>query len=201
MDNLNKARNLLESGNYTCVVCKEDTVYTTSQRGVAPLLNWLEEGTDLRGFSAADRVVGRGAAFLYCLLGVREVYARVMSRPAAEVLHSYGIPAEADTFVEGIINCDRSGLLYTSIPQNGNWSARVDGQEVPITLIGDAMVGVHLTEGSHTVSFRYHNPAFSLGWKVSLACMAVFALLVQAVYKPDWKLLLKVQKHHGRFEK
>lgn len=107
MDNLNKARNLLESGNYTCVVCKEDTVYTTSQRGVAPLLNWLEEGTDLRGFSAADRVVGRGAAFLYCLLGVREVYARVMSRPAAEVLHSYGIPAEADTFVEGIIN--RSG--------------------------------------------------------------------------------------------
>ena len=106
-----------------------------------------------------------------------------------------------NTFVEGIINCDRDGLLYTSIPQNGNWSARVDGQEVPITLIGDAMVGVHLTEGSHTVSFRYHNPAFSLGWKVSLACMAVFALLVQAVYKPDWKLLLKVQKHHGRFEK
>ena len=106
-----------------------------------------------------------------------------------------------NAFVEGIINCDRDGLLYTSIPQNGNWSARVDGQEVPITLIGDAMVGVRLTEGSHTVSFRYHNPAFSLGWKVSLACMAVFALLVQAVYKPDWKLLLKVQKHHGRFEK
>ena len=99
-----KARDLLEAGDYTCVVCKEDTLYTTQQRGVAPLLNWLEEGTDLSGFSAADRVVGRGAAFLYCLLGVKEVHARVMSHPAAEVLKAYGIAAGADTFVEGIIN-------------------------------------------------------------------------------------------------
>ena len=104
MGNLKKARNLLESGNYTCVVCKEDTVYTTTQRGVAPLLNWLETGADLSGFSAADRVVGRGAAFLYCLLGVKEVHARVMSNPAAEVLKNHGIQFSADAFVPGIIN-------------------------------------------------------------------------------------------------
>ena len=104
MDNLQKARDLLESGNYTCVVCKEDSVYTTTQRGVAPLLNWLEAGTDLSGFSAADRVVGRGAAFLYCLLSVKEVHARVMSHPALEVLQAHGIAASADTYVPGIIN-------------------------------------------------------------------------------------------------
>lgn len=104
MDNLQKARSLLESGNYTCVVCKEDSVYTTTQRGVAPLLNWLEDRVDLRDFSAADRVVGRGAAFLYCLLGVKEVHARVMSNPAVEVLRAYGISASADTYVDGIIN-------------------------------------------------------------------------------------------------
>ena len=68
--NLLKARDLLLAGNYTCVVCREDTLYTTTHRGVAPLLNWLDDGTDLEGFSAADRVVGRGAAFLYCLLKV-----------------------------------------------------------------------------------------------------------------------------------
>lgn len=104
MDDMLKARRLLESGNYTCVVCKEDTLYTTSHRGVEPLLDWLDSGIDLAGFSAADRVVGRGAAFLYCLLGVKEVHARVMSHPAAEVLHAYGIKASADTFVGGIIN-------------------------------------------------------------------------------------------------
>ena len=104
MNHLITAWNLLESGNYTCVVCKEDTIYTTTHRGVAPLLNWLDEGTDLTGFSAADRVVGRGAAFLYCLLGIKEVRARVMSYPAMEVLRAYGIRAEADTFVDNIIN-------------------------------------------------------------------------------------------------
>lgn len=102
--NLLKARELLESGNYTCVVCREDLVYTTTARGVAPLLQWLDSGLDLSGFSAADRVVGRGAAFLYCLLGVREVYARVMSQPAARVLQAHGIGAQADTFADGIIN-------------------------------------------------------------------------------------------------
>ena len=66
--------------------------------------NLLESGLDLTGFSAADRVVGRGAAFLYCLLGVREVSARVMSHPAAEVLQEHGIEAQADEFVDGIIN-------------------------------------------------------------------------------------------------
>lgn len=105
--NLNKALQLLNDGDYTCVVCREDTVYTTTQRGVAPLLSWLDSQTDLTGFSAADRVVGRGAAFLYCLLGVRAVYARVMSLPAAEVLRAHHIHAAAETFVEGIIN--RSG--------------------------------------------------------------------------------------------
>lgn len=109
MENLQKARRLLESGNFTCVVCRGDSVCTTSQRGVAPLLSWLDNGTDLSGFSAADRVVGRGAAFLYCLLGVTEVYARVMSLPAAEVLRSYGIAASADTFVDGIINREGTG--------------------------------------------------------------------------------------------
>lgn len=102
--NLVKARDFLQSGNYTCVVCREETVYTTICRGVAPLLNWLDDGTDLAGFSAADRVVGRGAAFLYCLLNVKAVYARVMSRPAAEVLKAYNIETYADTFVDGIIN-------------------------------------------------------------------------------------------------
>ena len=101
---LKKARELLETGEYTCVLRLNDAVYTATERGVKPLLNWLDSGLDLQDFSAADRVVGRATAFLYCLLGVKEVYARVMSRPAAEVLQAAGIAAEAGQLVEGIIN-------------------------------------------------------------------------------------------------
>ena len=94
------------------------------------------------------------------------------------------------TRVEGIIDCDRNGLLYTSIPQNGNWSVKVDGAPAEIRLVGECMVAVELTEGVHTVSLTYRNGAFALGWKVSLICTAIFLLLVQLVYKPDWKTMI-----------
>ena len=55
-----KARDLLESGDYTCVLQKGEVSYTSKERGVKPLFDWLESSVDLRGFSAADRVVGKG---------------------------------------------------------------------------------------------------------------------------------------------
>lgn len=104
-----QARSLLETGAYTCVLCRNADVYTATERGVKPLLNWLDSGLDLKDFSAADRVVGRATAFLYCLLGVREVYAQVMSRPAADVLRAAGIAAEYSQLVDGIINRKGTG--------------------------------------------------------------------------------------------
>ncbi|MBQ2854750.1 MAG: YfhO family protein [Oscillospiraceae bacterium] len=105
-----------------------------------------------------------------------------------------------NTYVEGIINCNRDGLLYASIPQNGNWSITVDAEPAEITLVGDVMIGVELKEGSHTVAFRYRNDAFSLGWKISLGCLAVFLILVMAVYRPDWKNRGR-KPHTGKYAK
>ena len=97
------------------------------------------------------------------------------------------------TYVEGTIDCNRDGLLYTSIPQNGNWSAMVDGKSAEIVLVGDCMVAVELTEGMHTVNFNYENKAFSLGWKISAACILVFALLAFPSTMP--------KKKKGKYEK
>ncbi len=99
----------------------------------------------------------------------------------------------SNTHISGTIDCNRSGLLYTSIPQNGNWSVTVDGEEADIILVGNAMIGVPLTEGTHTVTFTYHNKAFSLGWKLSLSCCIIFLLISLIVYKPGRK--------KGKFEK
>ena len=103
-----------------------------------------------------------------------------------------------NTFVEGNIVCDRDGLLYASIPQNGNWSVYVDGQETEVKLVGNAMVAVELTEGAHTVTYKYHNVAFSLGWKVSLLCALLFAGLYVWYYKPQ---IPQMSMKHGKFEK
>jgi len=98
-----------------------------------------------------------------------------------------------NTHIEGTVNCDRDGVLYTSIPQDGNWTATVDGQPAQIVLIGDAMVGLLLSEGYHEISFTYQNKAFSLGWKISLGCLVVFIGLYLIVYRPKRK--------RGKYEK
>ena len=105
-----KARNILQSQNYTCVLCKEKALYATTLRGVKPLVQWLESGTDLQGFSAADKVVGKATAFLYCLLGVKEVYAQVMSEAAFDVLTENGILARYDQLAGHIINRKGDGI-------------------------------------------------------------------------------------------
>lgn len=84
------------------------------------------------------------------------------------------------TYMRGTIHCDRDGLLYTSIPQNGNWKAYVDGKEAEIVLVGDCMVSVMLTEGTHTVEFRYENRALKIGGLITLGCGVEFALIAIA---------------------
>ena len=89
----------------------------------------------------------------------------------------------SNTKVEGTINCNRDGLLYTSIPQNGSWHLTVDGEEVETVLVGDCMLAVQLSEGRHALCFTYENEAFSLGWKVSMICLLIFLAITVVVYR------------------
>lgn len=108
--NLTKAIEQLKSGAYTCVLCEGDTIYTSTERGVKPLLDWLDNGIDLKGFSAADKVVGKAAAFLYVLLGVKEVYSPVMSESAFYTFERNGIQPYCDKSVKNIINRAGTGF-------------------------------------------------------------------------------------------
>ena len=110
MEDLALAKEVFREGDYTCVACKNGRVYTTNLRGVRPLLNWLDEGVDLMGATVVDKVVGRGAAFLYRLLGVRCVYGGVMSVAAVKVLRAGGIEAQWGSLTEGIRNREHTGL-------------------------------------------------------------------------------------------
>lgn len=107
---LSRAKEELSAGGYTCVICRDSLTYHTTERGVRPLLNWLENGTDLSGGCAADKVVGKAAAMLYCLLKVKAIYAGVLSQPAKEVLDRHGVAVEYSKIVDAIENRTKTGL-------------------------------------------------------------------------------------------
>lgn len=110
MKELEITKQYLHSNNYTCVLYKDNKIYTSTQRGVKPLVKWLESDNDFKGCFAADKVIGKATAFLYILLGAKAVYTHVISKPALQVLNKHHIAVEYDDIVENIINRKGDGI-------------------------------------------------------------------------------------------
>ena len=101
--------NLIKNG-YTCVLCRGEENYSSTLRGVKPLIDFLESGRDFCGFFAADKTVGAGAAHLYALLGITELWANVISEEGKRVLEKNGITVFYETLVPYIINRAGDGV-------------------------------------------------------------------------------------------
>lgn len=110
MKDLDKAKNTLIGSTYTLVLCHGDDIFTSTDRGVAPLLKILDDKKDVSLYSAADKVIGNGAAFLYVILGIKNIYSGIISKPALNTLQSNGINIVYDTLVDNIVNRMKTGL-------------------------------------------------------------------------------------------
>lgn len=100
----------LRNGGYSLVLRQRGRIYTFTQRGVADLFD-LYTGSPclLAGADVADKVVGRGAAALMALAGIRSLHAGVASSPALALLRRAGVAAECEAEVPFIINRQGTG--------------------------------------------------------------------------------------------
>lgn len=103
-------KDLLTANGYTCVLSDGKQVFSSTERGVAPLICFIESGKAFNGFSAADKVVGKAAALLYALMGVTSLYAEVVSEGALTVCKSFNIAVEYGTLTQKIINRKGDGV-------------------------------------------------------------------------------------------
>ena len=102
MTDLQIAKNNL-SGHTICL-CKGGNCLYSESRGIAPMINFIDSGADLTGYSVADTVVGKAAALLFVKCGIKEVFAKTLSEKAKKVLESNGVYFEYDILTEKIIN-------------------------------------------------------------------------------------------------
>jgi hypothetical protein len=107
---LERAKALLDGGNYACVLINADIIYTSGKKGITFLMDLISAKTDLRGFSAADKVVGKAAAMLFALAGIGEVFSEVISESAIETLSKHGIGYSFKTRTADIINRADNGV-------------------------------------------------------------------------------------------
>lgn len=80
--------------------------------------------------------------------------------------------------LSGVINVKEAGLFYTSVPYEPGWTARVDGEPVEITPVGDAMLAFPIEQGLHTVTISYTPPGLWIGAGISAVCLVGLVLLL-----------------------
>ncbi len=101
---------ILHSGNHSLVI-DNGTIHTYDGRGVKDLLHiYTTESQILNGSTLADKVVGKGAAALMILGGIKAVYADVISIPALNLLNDAHIQVEYANVVRNIINRAGTGV-------------------------------------------------------------------------------------------
>jgi len=112
MEDLNIAKDLLKKKNYTLVVVKNSRVmFETNSQGVRGLLTAIEKiGKELKGSSAADKIIGEAAAHLLAYSKVIEVFALTLSQGGKSILEKNNISQEHEDLVPHILNLNETDL-------------------------------------------------------------------------------------------
>ncbi len=86
-------------------------VYSAFGRGIGPALRLYDNQPELlRGAAVFDTIIGKAAASIFILGGVRAVYGQTMSDAAILLFRQYGIPYGFETRTGQIINRTGTGL-------------------------------------------------------------------------------------------
>lgn len=81
-----------------------------------------------------------------------------------------------DRKIEGKIQVQNAGRLILSVPADEGWTLYVDGKETEIEPLADALVGVHLEKGRHTIKLCYTTPGVKAGAGFSLGAVVLFMI-------------------------
>lgn len=120
-----------------------------------------------------DLEVGKSNTIvIYCYQLNDEVF-----KKGLEILGKGGLTTtkSSDTLIQGTVNADRDGLFFTSIPYEKGWRAYVDGKEVEVTPVANAMVAFSITAGKHEIRLSFTPNGFPLG--VAAFCVGLLILV------------------------
>ena len=113
---MNEIVDLLNQGNYSCVIKNNDRVKTFTNRGVKDLYDLINSDKSfLDGALVADKVIGKGAAMLMALGNVKEVSTNLISEQALKVLNNFNIKVVSNKIVPFIINRTGDGCCPLEI--------------------------------------------------------------------------------------
>lgn len=88
-----------------------------------------------------------------------------------------------DRKLVGTITAEEGQLMMTTIPDQPGWTVKVDGKKVDQLVIVDALIGVNLEPGTHTVTMTYTPP----GWWIGMGLLGGGLILIVLFWFGDRK--------------
>ena len=89
---------------YTICLCKDGSCLYSQSRGISPMMDFIDSGVDLTGYSVADIVVGKAVALLFVKCGIKSVFAKTLSQNAQKIFELFGVEYAYEVLTEKIIN-------------------------------------------------------------------------------------------------
>lgn len=112
MDSFEQIKNILNQKDASLVVCYSNgeikEYYNDRIIDIKNIL--INDSNALKGAIIADKVIGKVAASLLIVAGVKKVYANVMSKLAIPFLEENGVEFEYKELVDYIRNKDNTGM-------------------------------------------------------------------------------------------
>lgn len=107
-----QAIELIRSKTASCVIIKDNTIiHTADGRGVSPLLKvYKSDSAMLTNAIVVDKIIGKAAAMILVLGGVKQVYGVIMSTAGRDYLERHGIITEYGRCVDIITNRTHDGI-------------------------------------------------------------------------------------------
>ncbi len=136
-------------------------------------VNGKEGGVDLNAF-----------AYRFSDEALKQVYNTLNRYP-------FEVTGWTDTTVDGVVNTEKDGVLFTSIPYDKGWTVRLDGEETETEKIFGAFLSFRVPSGTHTVRMSYMPRGLKPGAAVtgiSLAAVLAAALAGRAAGKRKRRL-------------
>ena len=98
---------------------RDERLFSSKQRGIAPLVALCEKNIDHDELYLADKVIGKAAALLCVHCNAKMLYAKVISQAGLSVLQDHGIEAKYDKLVPFIKNRERDGKCPMELLSDG----------------------------------------------------------------------------------
>lgn len=76
------------------------------------------------------------------------------------------------------VETEKEQVIFTTIPYDEGWQAKVDGKTVEIQAVQEALITIKVPKGKHSVQLIYYPKGIKLGSVLFISCVSLFAVFV-----------------------